>query len=280
MKKINSDSIKLAKFPSETLKMYYQEIRKIKLIPKNEELELFIEYRKNKCPKIKNLLINNNLRFVLNISKHYQNSNFYEIGDVISSGNIGLIRAIEDFDPHKGFKFSTYAVWWIRQSILDSIIKESKIIKQPIKQHLINKKFLDLKNDFYNKYGFEANVEDVYDDLNLTTANNIIAKSISAINENNIISLNTKLDKNNDLTFEDTISSSLMDEDKILFNVDAKKITFNKLNKIQKLIISYTYGFNDIPELSFKEISKIIKISEREIRNIHNSTIKKLINDL
>jgi RNA polymerase primary sigma factor len=82
-----------------------------------------------------------NLRFVLSVSKYYHNSSFYELTDVISSGNIGLIKAVEDFDPSKGFQFSTYAVWWIRQAILDGIAKDSKIIKQPLKSHSLNKKF-------------------------------------------------------------------------------------------------------------------------------------------
>jgi RNA polymerase sigma factor (sigma-70 family) len=284
MKKINSKSVKITKDTSEILKFYYQEIRKIKPIRKDEEVKLFYKYQETKCPKIKELLINNNLRFVLNVAKHYQNSQFYELGDIVSSGNIGLIKAVEEFDPKKGFKFSTYAVWWIKQAILDGITKESKIIKQPIKQHTINRKYLDLKNEFYNKYGFEPNVEDIIDYLNTNTANAIIAKSVSAINENNILSLDMQINKSvkqsDGLTFDEILPSSIMDDERIIFDIDCKSIKLNKLSKIQKIILSYTYGLNDKPELSFKQISDIINMPEREIKNIHDSALKIINNDL
>ena len=280
MKKINSKSVKLSKDSTEILKFYYQEIRKIKPISKDEELGLFYKYQETKCPQIKQLLINNNLRFVLNVSKHYQSGYFYELSDIISSGNIGLIKAVEQFDPQKGFKFSTYAIWWIKQSILDGISKESKMLKQPIKQHSINKKYLDLKNNFYNKYGFDPNIDDIKDDLGETTANEIIAKSISAINDNNIYSINIEISSSEGLTYEDVLYSKLMDDEQIITAIDYKKINLKKLNKIQKLVLSYSYGFDDKPELSFKQISDIINMSEKEIKNIHDTTLRIIKNDL
>jgi RNA polymerase primary sigma factor len=280
MKKINCKTVKITKDSSEILKFYYQEIRKIKPISKDEEIKLFYEYQETKCFKIKQLLIKNNLRFVLNISKHYKTSNFYELSDVISSGNLGLIRAIEDYDPKRGFKFSTYAVWWIKQAILEGIAKESKIIKQPSKQHTLNQKYLELKNNFYNQFGFDPNIDDISDDLNQLTANEIIAKSLSAINENNIISIDTEINSSEGLTYEDIIPSQFMDCDKMIFDMDINKLKTKKLNKIQKLVISYTYGFNDKPELSFKQISEIMNLSEKEIKNIHDSSLKIIKNDL
>ena len=280
MKKINSKSVNITKDTSEILKFYYQEIRKIKPISKDEEIKLFYKYQETKCHKIKELLINNNLRFVLNVAKHYQNSHFYELGDIVSSGNIGLIKAVEEFDPKKGFKFSTYAVWWIKQAILDGITKESKMIKQPIKQHTLNKKYLDLKNEFYNKYGFDPNVDDIKEELEKITATEILAKSITAIDDNNIHSISEPLRKVDEISYEDLLISSIMDDEKILLNIDFKRIKLDKLNKIQKLILSYTYGFNDKPELSFKQISEIINMSEKEIKKIHDSALKIINNDL
>jgi RNA polymerase sigma factor (sigma-70 family) len=213
MKNINSKSVKITKDTSESLKLYHQEIRNIRLIPKKEEMELFLEYQKTKCPKIKQLLVNNNLRFVLNVSKHYNNSYFYELSDIISSGNIGLIRAIEEFNPNKGFQFSTYAVWWIRQSILEGIAKESKMLKQPIKAHTINKKYLELKNKFYNQHGFEPTVDDIKEQLGEDTASEIIAKSINAIDDNNVFSITTSLNSDEGLNYEDVLPTSNMGDD-------------------------------------------------------------------
>lgn len=280
MKKINSKSVKITKDTSETLKLYHQDVRSIKMIPKKDELELFFEYRKTKCTNIKQLLINNNLRFVLNVSKHYHNSNFYELTDIISSGNIGLIRAIEEFDPTKGFQFSTYAIWWIKQSILDGIAKESKIIKQPIKSHTINKKYLKLKNSFYNKYGFDPNIDDIKDELGEDTAIEIIAKSINAIDDNNIFSITSSANKSEEITYEDILPTSIMSDDFIYYESDLNNLKLINLNKIERLVISYTYGFNDKPELSYKQIGNLLNMQEKEIKKIHTNALKIIKNDL
>jgi RNA polymerase primary sigma factor len=280
MKKINSNTLKITKDTSETIKLYQQEIRNIDVIPKNEEIKLFCEYQVTKCPKIKQLLINNNLRFVINIAKYYHNSSFYQLSDLISSGNIGLIKSVEEFDPNKGYKFSTYAVWWIRQSILEGIAKESKAIKQPIKLHSVNQKFIELKNNFYNKYGFEPNVDDIRDDLGEETASEIIAKSINAIDDNNIISIHCKLNSSEEVNYEDILPTSIMNQESIYLDADLNSLTFSSLNKIEKLIIGYKYGLSDKPELSFNQISKMINKSEKEVKKIHDNAIKKIKNDL
>jgi RNA polymerase primary sigma factor len=281
MKRINSNTVNITKDTSDILKLYHQEIRKIGEIPKNKEIVLFHEYRATKCPDIKNLLINNNLRFVINVAKHYHNSSFYQLSDVISSGNIGLIRAVEEFDPSRGFKFSTYAVWWIKQSILEGIAKESKAIKQPIKLHAVNQKFLDLKNKFYNNYGFDPNIEDIKEDLAEETACEILAKSISAIDDNNIISISSPVSSSSeDIMFEDILPSPILDDKSIYFNTDLNSISLKNLNKIEKLVLSYTYGLNDKPEISFNQISKLINKSENEIKSIHDKALKIIKNDL
>jgi RNA polymerase sigma factor (sigma-70 family) len=280
MKSINSNAIKITKDTSDSLKMYHQEIRNLDEINKKTEIELFVEYQKTKCPKIKELLINNNLRFVINVAKYYHNSQFYELTDIISSGNIGLIRAVEDFNPNKGYKFSTYAIWWIKQSILEGIAKESKIIKQPIKLHSVNQKYLKVKNDFYNKYGFDPNIDDIREDLDEETASEIIAKSVNAIDDNNIISIKSFFNNDENLNYEDMLPSSILNDEFIYMNSDLKSLNFKSLNKIEKLIISYSYGFDDKPELSFNQISNLLNMTEREIKKIHDKSLKKIKNDL
>ena len=280
MKSINSKSVKITKDTSESLKLYYQEIRNIKLISKKDEMVLFFEYQKTKCPEIKKLLINNNLRFVLNVSKYYHNGYFYELNDIINTGTIGLIRAVEDFDPYKGFQFSTYAVWWIKQSILEGIGKESKMIKQPIKSHTVNQKFLKARNKFYNQYGFEPTIDDIREDIGENTASEILAKSINAIDDNNIVSINTSLNSDEGLNYEDLLLSTIMDENFIYSLSDLNNINFKKLNIIEKLIICYTYGFDEKPELNFKQIGNLLNIKEKQVKKIHDKALKIIGNDL
>lgn len=280
MKKINSKSVKITKDTSDILKQYHQDIRNIKPIPKKEELELFLKYKETHCPIIKQKIVTNNLRFVLNVSKYYHNSDFYQLSDIISSGNIGLIKAVEEFDPNRGFQFSTYAVYWIKQSILDAIAKESKMIKQPIKAHTVNQKFLKARNNFYNEYGFEPTIDDIREDIGEDTASEILAKSINAIDDNNIVSINSMLNSSEELNFEDMLPTSIMSDDFIYRSVDMNSIKIIGLNKIEKLVIAYKYGFNDKPELSFSQISDILKIQEREIKKIHDNALKSIKNDL
>lgn len=280
MKNINSKSVKITKDTSEILKFYHQEIRNIDEIDKKTELDMFFEYRKTKCPKLKNLLIKNNLRFVINVSKYYHNGDFYELTDIISSGNIGLIRAVDEFDPSKGFKFSTYAVWWIKQAILDGIAKESKAIKQPIKSHSVNQKYIELRNKFYNDYGFDPIIDDIKEDLGEETASEIIAKSINAIDDNNIFSIHSSFNKGEEITYEEILASSIMNDDSIYRDVDLNCINFNKLNKIEKILISYKYGLADKPELSFNQIGDMLNMSEKEVIKIHSNAIRKIKNDL
>jgi RNA polymerase primary sigma factor len=280
MKKINSNIVKITKDTSEILKFYHQEIRNIEEIDKKTELDMFFKYRETKCPKIKKLLINNNLRFVINISKYYHNGDFYELTDIISSGNIGLIRAVDEFDPSKGFKFSTYAVWWIKQAILDGIAKESKTIKQPIKSHSVNQKYIELRNTFYNNYGFDPIIDDIREDLGEETASEIIAKSLNAIDDNNIFSIHSSFNGGEEITYEEILVSSIMNDDSIYRNFDLNCIKLENLNKIEKLIISYRYGLFDKPELSFNQISDILNMQEKEVIKIHSNAITKIKNDL
>jgi RNA polymerase sigma factor (sigma-70 family) len=280
MKNINSNFVKITKDTSDSLKLYHQEIRNLDEINKKKETELFIEYRQTRCPKIKELLVNNNLRFVINVAKYYHNSSFYELTDIISSGNIGLIKAVEYFDPNKGYKFSTYAVWWIKQAILEGIAKESKIIKQPIRLHSVNQKYLKIKNEFYNKYGFDPNIDDIREDLDEETASEIIAKSVNAIDDNNILSIYNSINNFDEFKFEEMLPTSILNDEFIYFNTDLNSMNLKNLNNIEKLIICYSYGLDDKPELSFSQISKIISKSEKEVKKIHDNAIKKIKNDL
>jgi RNA polymerase sigma factor (sigma-70 family) len=280
MKNINSNFVKITKDTSDSLRLYHQEIRNLDEINKKKETELFIEYRQTRCPKIKELLVNNNLRFVINVAKYYHNSSFYELTDIISSGNIGLIKAVEDFDPNKGYKFSTYAVWWIKQAILEGIAKESKIIKQPIKLHSVNQKYLKIKNEFYNKYGFDPNIDDIREDLDEETASEIIAKSVNAIDDNNILSIYNSINNFDEFKFEEMLPTSILNDEFIYLNTDLNSMNLKNLNNIEKLIICYSYGLDDKPELSFSQISKMVSKSEKEVKKIHDNAIKKIKNDL
>src|SRR5574343_1318072 len=117
---------------SKSLDKYLNEISKVPMIDAQEEVELARRIREGDQVALERL-VNANLRFVVSVSKQYQNQGL-TLGDLINEGNLGLIKAAKRFDETRGFKFISYAVWWIRQSILQAISEQSRIVRMPLNQ--------------------------------------------------------------------------------------------------------------------------------------------------
>ena len=135
---------------SQSLDRYLQEIGKVDLLSANEEVDLAKKIKKGDQIALEKL-VKSNLRFVVSVAKQYQNQGL-SLGDLINEGNLGLIKAANRFDETRGFKFISYAVWWIRQSILQALAEQSRIVRLPLNRvgalNKIGKAYSNLEQEF------------------------------------------------------------------------------------------------------------------------------------
>ena len=160
------EKIKRSKVSSGTISMYLSEISQYEPLPPEREVELAVRIEKGDKEAMKEL-VEANLRFVVSVAKKYQ-GNGLSLSDIINEGNLGLIKAAKRFDPSRGFKFISYAVWWIRQSILQALAEQSRIVRLPLNKigsiNKINKQFSALEQ----KFGRSPTPEEIAESLDIT----------------------------------------------------------------------------------------------------------------
>ncbi|MBQ7508255.1 MAG: sigma-70 family RNA polymerase sigma factor, partial [Spirochaetales bacterium] len=143
----------------DSLSMYLREIEKIPLLGRDEEFDLAMK-AKNGDSLARERLVNANLRFVVSIAKQYQNRGL-PLSDLISEGNIGLLTAIDKFEPEKGYHFISYAVWWIRQAVLKAIGEKARMIRLPMNRAADLTQIMQAKYNLEKDGDYEASVEEV-----------------------------------------------------------------------------------------------------------------------
>ena len=151
---------------SESLEKYFQEIGRVELISSQMEVELANRIKAGD-PVALDKLVKANLRFVVSVAKQYQNGSL-SLGDLINEGNVGLIKAAKKFDPTRGFKFISYAVWWIRQSIMQALADQSRIVRVPMNRVGSLNKINRTLSHLEQKHQREASNQEVADELSLS----------------------------------------------------------------------------------------------------------------
>ena len=258
---------------SEALEKYLQEIGKEELISIEEEVELAAKIRKGDQKALERLT-KANLRFVVSVAKQYQNQGL-SLSDLINEGNLGLIKAAEKFDEPRGFKFISYAVWWIRQSILQAIAEQSRIVRLPLNQVGSVNKINRLLNRFEQEYERKPSVEELSERIDLPEdkideAININGKHVSV-----------------DAPFTDSDENTLLDvlinndapaADKQLF-IESLRQEINKalegLNERERNIIEAFFGINQ-PEMTLDEIGTKYHLTRERVRQIKEKAIRRL----
>lgn len=254
---------------SDILQKYFKDISKYPIYSGEEQLELA---RKTKLgdEKAREKLILSNLRFVITCAKQYVNQGV-PLLDLIEAGNTGLIQAIENFDPDKGYMFISFAVWYIRRELLKAIYNNGRTIRYPVTYISKINKVKKAYDSFLTKYQREPTDEEL---INIT---NLSQKQYNStlMNKSNCSSLDEPVSEDGKTTIQDILvynQNSFND----VFTKDAINSALKILNPKEYKIITEFYGLNGIEERPIKDIAKEMNLGEERIRQLRKGAIKKL----
>lgn len=261
----------------DSVKIYLQQIGKIKLLTAEEELEVAKKIKENNSEQAKKTLVNANLRLVVSIAKKYIGRGLSFL-DLIQEGNMGLMRAAEKFDYSKGYKFSTYATWWIQQAITRAIADKSRLIRLPV--HMIEtlSKIKKVSMDLTIENGAAPTKEEIAYKLGmpvgkLTQLIESAQGTVSMESPANQKDDNTKL---SDFIVDETTLSpdTKVTQDNLFF--DIKKM-LNHLSEKERNVLIMRYGLDDNGEKkTLEEIGSYYGVSRERIRQIENRAMSKL----
>lgn len=261
-----------------SVKLYLNSIKNTKLLTYQEEQELGKRVLAGDVAARKKL-IESNLRLVVSIAKAYINKSTLTFLDLIQEGNIGLVKAVDKFDYSRGFKFSTYATYWIKQAISRAIVEQSKSIRLPDHIVCLLTKVKHFKSEYSQKYGRDPDVAVIAKGLNIPAA------KLQTILENSkdAISLNSTLgDSDDDSTIEDVIEDKqAVSPEKQVERIMTKETLQTVLKTIgarEKEVIEMRFGLNGEPAKTLDECSKYFGITKERIRQIENEALRKLRN--
>ncbi len=261
---------------SHALEQYLSEISRIPVLTPEQEVELAQRIQQGDEEAVAQL-VKSNLRFVVSVAKQYQNFGLPLI-DLINEGNLGLIKAARRFDPTRGFKFISYAVWWIRQAILQAIVDNARLVRLPGSKislySTINKAYLQ----FLQQHQREPTVQELSEMLQLkeATVHDILQKFKKPY------SMDQPIDRDEgDVTLADLISkkeSDTMPDEALLKESfrDEMQLMLNILNPIEREVICRAYGLCGYPSHSVEEIAQALELSEERVRQYRRKALRKL----
>ncbi|GHE33390.1 sigma-70 family RNA polymerase sigma factor [Sphingobacterium griseoflavum] len=258
---------------SQSLDKYLHEIGKVDLITAEEEVILAQRIREGDQVALEKLT-KTNLRFVVSVAKQYQNQGL-TLGDLINEGNLGLIKAAKRFDETKGFKFISYAVWWIRQSILQAIAEQSRIVRLPLNQvgslSKISKAFSKLEQE----YEREPSPEELADILETTVDK--VSDTLS--NSGRHVSMDAPFVQGEENTLLDVLENADPDTDSILIDESLSeeiKRSLATLTEREREIIVLFFGLGTNHQLSLEEIGEKFNLTRERVRQIKDKALQRL----
>jgi len=261
---------------SQSLDKYLQEIGKVDLLNSDEEIKLAIQIRKGDDKALEKL-VKANLRFVVSVAKQYQNQGL-SLGDLINEGNLGLIKAAKRFDETRGFKFISYAVWWIRQSILQALAEQSRIVRLPLNRvgalNKIGKAYSNLEQEFEREPSphelateLEMDISEIVDTLKISGRPISMDAPFTQGEENRLIDVLV-----NDLQptpDHDLMAESLKNE---------IKRALSTLNGREAEVLILYFGLGEEHSMTLEEIGEKFNLTRERVRQIKEKAIRRLKN--
>lgn len=257
-----------------SIDLYLQEIGKEDLLTVEEEVQLAQRIRQGDIQAL-NRLVKANLRFVVSVAKQYQNQGL-SLQDLINEGNIGLIKAAYKFDETRGFKFISYAVWWIRQSILQALAEQSRIVRIPLNQVSSLNKLIKEASYLEQAYERSPSVTELAEHLNMPEDR--IAETIRLSGKH--VSVDAPMPEDEETTMIDLMESKdyartdqNLDEESLKQDIERALST---LTEKEKIVIKMFYGIDQTHAYTLEEIAAKLKITKEGVRQIKERALKRL----
>ncbi len=259
---------------NDPVRMYLKEIGKVRLLTAVEEVQLAKRIKKGDMAA-KRKLVEANLRLVVSIAKKYVGRGMLFL-DLIQEGNLGLIRAVEKFDHTKGYKFSTYATWWIRQAITRAIADQARTIRIPVHMVETINKLIRTQRQLLQKFGREPTPEEIGKKMNFTPEK---VREIMKISQEPV-SLETPIGEEEDSHLGDFIEDSEVEapSDAASFTMLQEQLreVLNTLNERERKVIQLRFGLQDGHPRTLEEVGREFGVTRERIRQIESKTLSKL----
>ena len=262
----------------DNVKQYMIDLSYYPCLSASEEKEVALKWKNERDYRARKTLINSNLRLVISVAKRYMGSSNMPFLDLIQEGNIGLIKAVDKFDPEKGFKFSTYATWWIRQAVTRAIADQSRTIRIPVHMNETMNKIKKARQILSVQLQRNPSLQELSDVLDIPVEK---IREIDFYSQD-IVSLNTPVGEDEDASMEDFIES----EDESIYDIAEKKELANKVNEIltskgfterEANVIRMRFGISPYKKMyTLEEVGQQYGVTRERIRQIEAKAIRKL----
>lgn len=260
---------------SQSLEKYLQEIGKVELITPEEEVKLATLIKQG-CQRSLDRLTKANLRFVVSVAKQYQNQGL-SLPDLINEGNLGLIKAAQRFDETRGFKFISYAVWWIRQSILQALAEQSRIVRLPLNKVGLTNRIQKAYSLLEQQYEREPSAEELAEVLQMDLEEVSATLGINARH----VSMDSPLSEGEENTLIDVLENPNAEKtDGDLDHKESLKTEIDRslktLTERQKEVICFFFGIGVDHPMSLEDIGEKFNLTRERVRQIKDKAITKL----